>query len=77
MTANSKTVFVVRDPSDYDTYRETKERLKSFLKEKPIPEESWLRDMDSRFIEKNLSPGGSADLLALCWFLYFVEPVPT
>ena len=62
--------------SDYDTYRETKERLKSFLKEKPIPEESWLRDMDSRFIEKNLSPGGSADLLALCWFLYFVEPVP-
>ena len=32
-----------------------------------------LKEMDQSFIRENLSPGGSADLLALCWFLYFVS----
>lgn len=29
--------------------------------------------LDLEFIEKNLSPGGSADLLAVCYLLYFLE----
>lgn len=32
-----------------------------------------LREMNDRFIEKNVSPGGSADLLAAAIFLYFVK----
>jgi triphosphoribosyl-dephospho-CoA synthase len=32
-------------------------------------------DFDSDLIERNLSPGGSADLLAVTWFLSrFPEP---
>ncbi len=29
--------------------------------------------MDKYFIEKNLSPGGDADLLSACWFLHFLK----
>lgn len=32
-----------------------------------------LHQLDLEFIEKNLSPGGSADLLAVCYLLYFLE----
>lgn len=32
-----------------------------------------LRGMNQRFVEKNISPGGSADLLAVALFLFFLE----
>ena len=32
-----------------------------------------LRALDDRFIAANLSPGGSADLLALCYLLHFFK----
>ena len=32
-----------------------------------------LEDMDGRFIARNISPGGSADLLAVTYFLHFLE----
>ena len=32
-----------------------------------------LKQLDSEFIEKNISPGGSADILATTLFLYFME----
>lgn len=32
-----------------------------------------LRRMNERFVEKNISPGGSADLLAVTYFLWFLE----
>lgn len=35
--------------------------------------ESYLQEMDERFIARNLSPGGSADLLAVTWFLHRVQ----
>ena len=31
-----------------------------------------LHQLNQEFIEKNLSPGGSADLLAVCFLLYFL-----
>lgn len=37
------------------------------------PERELLEDMDRDYIRRNLSPGGSADLLAVCWFLYTLE----
>jgi len=30
-------------------------------------------ELDACFIERNLSPGGSADLLAVCWLLHFLR----
>ncbi len=32
-----------------------------------------LRELDREMIGKNLSPGGSADLLAVCYFLHFLQ----
>ena len=31
-----------------------------------------VKELDQRFIDRNLSPGGAADLLAVCYFLYFL-----
>lgn len=32
-----------------------------------------IRQLDQDYIQQNLSPGGSADLLAVCWFLHFLS----
>lgn len=38
----------------------------------PIPSGKTLRELDRSYREKNLSPGGCADLLAACLFLHFL-----
>ena len=35
--------------------------------------EALLKQMDADFIKKNLSPGGTADLLAMTYFLYLIK----
>ncbi len=35
--------------------------------------EEELRDLDAEMIRRNISPGGSADLLAAAWLLHFVQ----
>jgi holo-ACP synthase/triphosphoribosyl-dephospho-CoA synthase len=51
---------------------EIRQMLGELLVNEPYPNEATLLELDSKFIEKNLSPGGSADLLALTYFLYFL-----
>ena len=46
---------------------------KEILERNPYPEEDMLEILDRAFISKNLSPGGSADLLAFTYFLYFLK----
>jgi glycerate 2-kinase len=48
------------------------EELKALLAQTPYPDKEALAALDDRFIAENLSPGGSADLLALTWLLHFV-----
>ena len=36
----------------------------------PLPSIAEIRQLDAQFIEKNLSPGGCADLLAVTYFLH-------
>ena len=48
------------------------EELKALLTETPYPDKAALEALDDRFIAENLSPGGSADLLALTWLLHFI-----
>lgn len=43
------------------------------LMQNPIPGEAVLKEMDAAFIEKNLSPGGTADLLAMVYLLHFMK----
>ena len=57
------------------TATETKkfaEELKALLAETPYPDRDALAALDDRFIAENLSPGGSADLLALTYLLHFI-----
>lgn len=52
--------------------REAEDAAK-LLKDTPYPDRRRLEALDDLYIEKNLSPGGSADLLALCYLLYFIK----
>ena len=49
-----------------------KEKLGEFLKVNPFPAMEQIARIDDKFMEKNLSPGGSADLLALTWLLHIL-----
>ena len=49
------------------------DELNALLAETPYPDEETLTALDDRFIAENLSPGGSADLLALTYLLHFFK----
>lgn len=57
------------------TQLQLKNRLQSLLQENPYPSQQVLQQLDEEFIQKNLSPGGSADLLAACYFLQQLEKI--
>lgn len=44
----------------------------SFLKKNNFSREA-LEELDDMFIDRNLSSGGAADLLSVCYFLYFLK----
>ena len=47
--------------------------LRARLEKEPFPGRETLQALDSAFVAENLSPGGSADLLAGCYFLHFLS----
>lgn len=47
-----------------------KDRIARKLSEDPYPELGYMQSLDTEFIREGLSPGGSADLLALVCFLH-------
>ncbi len=51
----------------------TSKQVEELLNGNPFPDKETLINLDDEFIEKNLSPGGSADLLALSWLLHFFK----
>lgn len=59
--------------SDLATLREIQSRLQKLLADDPYPSLKVIEELDREFIERNLSPGGSADLLALTYFLHFLN----
>lgn len=61
--------------SDRDTQLKVKEEIGKLLQNDPFPSKEVLEKLDREFIEKNLSPGGSADLLALTLLVLFLETV--
>lgn len=48
-------------------------QIEALLNQTPYPEEETLAELDRQFIRRRLSPGGSADLLALSLFLHFLK----
>jgi triphosphoribosyl-dephospho-CoA synthetase len=58
--------------SDRETQLQVRSQVAAILKETPYPSQEVLTRLDQQFIGKNLSPGGSADLLAVTYFLHFL-----
>ena len=59
--------------SDYDTQQRIARETAALLAKDPYPGEEMLKRLDADFTEKNLSPGGSADLLAMTYFLHLLK----
>lgn len=57
----------------FEAQQEMAGRLEKLLDAEPFPERETLDALDREFIENNLSPGGSADLLAVSWMLHFLR----
>ena len=75
ISAAEDTNMIIR--SDYGTVLKIQERLKEFLKTAGYEKQlEMLPDLDAYFVKKNISPGGSADMLALTYFLYFLRNIP-
>lgn len=49
--------------------------VQSETKKLTEPDHAALCSMNQRFVRSNLSPGGSADLLAAAWFIHFLKTV--
>lgn len=60
--------------SDRNTQLQIKAQIATMLKNDPFPSMDAIEALDREFIQKNLSPGGTADLLAVTYFLYFLSP---
>lgn len=57
----------------YELAKEASEQAKALLEREPFPSAQALEEMNRAFVEKNLSPGGTADLLALTLMLHFLK----
>lgn len=63
--------------SDYQLACKIQKDLQQFLAHATYEEQlSILPKLDAFFASRNISPGGSADMLALTYFLYFIQNIP-
>ena len=60
----------------FDGMQQATLEVREILDRENFPNRETLESLDKRFIEKNLSPGGSADLLALTLLLFFLKEHP-
>ena len=71
LTACADTNLIAR--SDRDTAKTITRQVALLLARNRYPDQAALEQLDALFVEKNLSPGGTADLLAATYFLYFLK----
>ena len=62
--------------SDLKTQKAVSAQAQKVIEADNCPGTALLGEMNEQFMEQNLSPGGSADLLAVCWMLHFVKEEP-
>ena len=70
LTATVDTNLIHR--SDLQQQQAISAEIAELLKKESYPAKETLEELDRQFIVQNLSPGGSADLLALTYFLHFL-----
>lgn len=56
-----------------ETQLRIRQELACLLEQTPFPSQEKILELDREFIEKNLSPGGSADLLALTYLVHLLQ----
>lgn len=71
LTVTEDTCLIHR--SDADTLKSVQTQVAGLLEENPLPAMAQIEELDRQFIAKNLSPGGTADLLAITYFLLFLK----
>lgn len=71
LAATDDTNLIAR--SDRETQQQTAQGIARLLKADPYPGKDSLTRLDQIFTARNLSPGGSADLLALTLFVHFLS----
>ena len=59
--------------ADLQTCRKARDTVAALLEKSPYPTKEALEELDDAFIRENLSPGGSADLLAMVYFLHLMN----
>ena len=57
----------------YARQQEIMKQLSDLLEKEPFPSREALEELDRAFIRENLSPGGTADLLAMVYLLHFLK----
>ena len=60
----------------YELAKEASQKLRALLEKEPFPSPETLEALDAEFSKKNLSPGGTADLLSLTYMLHFLKEEP-
>ena len=55
--------------SDRQTQLEVRKKIAQLLEQSPFPSQEQILALDREFIQRNLSPGGTADLLAMTYLL--------
>lgn len=71
LTATADTNMIIR--SDRQTAQHISREVALLLAKDRYPDEEKLRALDALFTENDLSPGGTADLLAATYFLHFLK----
>lgn len=71
LTAHTDTNLLAR--SDRETAKAVSREVALLLAQNRYPDYETLQALDQVFISKNLSIGGTADLLAACYFLHFLQ----
>ena len=71
LTATQDTNLITR--GGLERTRALTREIALLLAKNRYPDMEQLTALDDLFTEENLSPGGTADLLAACWFLHFMR----
>ena len=71
LTATVDTNLIAR--SDRETAKTVSREVAMILRKNRYPDEQTLASLDEAFTAKNLSPGGTADLLSATCFLHFLK----
>lgn len=59
--------------TDIGTNESVHLEMSALLQKDPFPDLDVIEALDDDFIRRNISPGGTADLLAACYFLFFLK----